>query len=137
MKSFSLNMSAKDRATGRFKSRVNRALVTAVISAKREKGLTQSQIADRMGVDKPTLSLIVNGRGNLTLKTIGEICWALGLRPEITFSKIQHESVVRAMHPHTPAETGNKAETSPRSTHASKTAFHSTKEAETLRTGSS
>lgn len=137
MKSFSLNMSAKDRATGRFKSRVNRALVEAVIRAKREKGLTQSQIADRMGVDKSTLSQIVNGRGNLTLRTIGEISWAVGQRPDITFSKIQPASVVRATHPPTPVKTGNEAETLPRSTYTSKTAFNSTKEAVTLRSGSS
>lgn len=92
MKLFSLNISPKDRATGRFKGRVNRALVKAVITAKREKNLTQSQIADQMGVDKPTFSRIINGRGNLTLKTIGDISWVLGLRPDITFSKIQHES---------------------------------------------
>ena len=54
MKLFSLNISPKDRAAGGFKGRVNRALVKAVITAKREKNLTQSQIADQMGVDKST-----------------------------------------------------------------------------------
>lgn len=137
MKSFSPNMSAKDRATGRFKSRVNRALVTAVISAKREKGLTQSQIADRMGVDKPTLSQIVNGRGNLTLKTISEICWALGLRPEITFSKIQHERVGRATHLAMQASERNDSEALPPSAYPNNAAVNSTKEAVTLRSGSS
>ena len=37
MKLFSLNISLKDRAAGGFKGRVNRALVKAVITAKREK----------------------------------------------------------------------------------------------------
>ena len=137
MKSFSLNMSAKDRATGRFKSRVNRALMTAAITAKREKGLTQSQIADRMGVDKPTLSRIINGRGNLTLKTIGEVCWALGLRADITFSEIQHEGSDRAKRPAMQVKPGSKSEALPRSSCLSNTAFNSTKEADTLRTGSS
>ena len=54
MKLFSLNISPKDRAAGGFKGRINRALVKAVITAKREKNLTQSQIADQMGVDKST-----------------------------------------------------------------------------------
>ena len=44
MKLFSLNISPKDRAIGRFKSRVNRALVKAVITAKREKNLPSPKL---------------------------------------------------------------------------------------------
>lgn len=135
MKLFSLNMSPKERATGRFKSRVNRTLVRAVIEAKREKKLTQSQIADQMGVDKSTFSRIINGRGNLTLKTIGDVSWVLGLRPDITFSKIQHDSADGANHPAMQANTGNKSEVLPQSSHL--TAFVWKQEAEMSRTGSS
>lgn len=85
--SFSLKISPKDRATGRFKSRVNRKLLNAVLSAKKERGLTQSQIAELIGVDKSTISKILNGKGNLTLKTIGDISWAVGLVPDIDFKK--------------------------------------------------
>lgn len=85
--SYSLKISPKDRATGRFKSRVNRRLLNAILSAKKEHGLTQSQIAKLMDVDKSTLSKILNGKGNLTLKTIGDISWAVGLVPNINFEK--------------------------------------------------
>ena len=137
MKSFSLNMSAKERATGRFKSRVNRTLVRAVILAKREKELTQSQIADQMGVDKSTFSRIINGRGNLTLKTIGDISWVLGLRPDITFSKVRHESFDGANHPAMQVNTEKKSEALPHSNYSSNNTYNLTQEAEVSRTGSS
>lgn len=83
--SFNLKLPAKDRATGRFMSRVHRALAKAVSEAKENKGLTQQQIADAMGVDKSVVSRILSGESNLTLKTIGDISWVLGLKPEVSF----------------------------------------------------
>lgn len=135
MKSFSLNMSPKERATGRFMGRVNRALVKAVITAKREKNLTQSQIAEQMEVDKSTISRIINGRGNLTLRTIGEISWVLGLRPDITFSKIQHKNFDRENHPAIEVKTGKRTDVLPRSSHS--TAFVWKQDTENSNTGSS
>lgn len=87
--SFKLKLSAKDRATGRFMSRVHRALAKVVTEAKAEKGLTQQQIADAMGVDKSVVSRILNGESNLTLKTIGDISWVLGIKPEVTFRPVE------------------------------------------------
>ena len=118
--SFSLKISAKDQATGRFKSRVNWAMVMAVVKAKKRRNVTQSQIADKMGVDKSTLSRIINGQGNLTLKTIGDISWALGLRPDITFTEVQHEGMDRANHPAMRAELTRKSDELPRSSQLNK-----------------
>ena len=135
MKLFSLNIKPKDRATGRFMGRVNRALVKAVITAKREKNLTQSQIAEQMEVDKSTISRIINGRGNLTLRTIGEISWVLGLRPDITFSKIQNDSVDRASRPAMEVKTRSKSEVLPHSNYPSNNTYNLAQE-EVSRTGS-
>ncbi len=87
--SFKLKLSPKDRATGRFMSRVHRALAKVVTEAKAETGLTQQQIADAMGVDKSVVSRILNGESNLTLKTIGDISWVLGFKPEVTFRPVE------------------------------------------------
>lgn len=135
--SFRLNISAKDRATGRFMGRVNRALVKAVIEAKREKNLTQSQIAEQMEVDKSTISRIINGRGNLTLRTIGDISWVLGLQPNITFSRIQHESFDGVNHPAMQVEARKRPEALPSSNYPNDTTIDLTQGAEKLRTGSS
>ncbi|WP_297097857.1 helix-turn-helix transcriptional regulator [uncultured Draconibacterium sp.] len=42
--------------------------------------LTQSQLADRLGVEKGQVSRIENGRYNLTLASIDKIAAALGAR---------------------------------------------------------
>lgn len=97
--SFSVKISAKDRATGRFMSRVHRALIKAVNQAKADKQISQAQIAEAMGVDKSVVSRILNGEGNLTLKTIGDISWAVGLRPEFRFEKIAPIVDVTSNHP--------------------------------------
>jgi transcriptional regulator with XRE-family HTH domain len=99
--SYKMKISKRDRSAGRFKSRVHRALMKAVIAAKTEKGMTQSQIAELMEVDKSVVSRILNGQGNLTLKTIGEISWVLGLRPDISFVEIDAGAAMHANHvPH-------------------------------------
>lgn len=123
--SYSMKISKRDRATGRFKSRVHRALMKAVIAAKNERNLTQSQIASLMEVDKSVVSRILNGRGNLTLKTIGDISWVLGLRPEISFVELdagvaqnanhmQQEQVVASEAAKTPSGSNGWVVTSPR-----------------------
>jgi len=101
--SFKLKISSKDRATGRFMSRVHRALAKVVAETKLEKGLTQQQIADAMGVDKSVVSRILNGESNLTLKTIGDITWALGIKPEVTFKSIAVEASRTVNHVAMPA----------------------------------
>lgn len=96
--SFKIKITAKDRSTGRFMSRVHRALAKIVTQMKDEKGLTQQQIADAMGVDKSVVSRILNGESNLTLKTIGDVSWAVGLKPELTFKPIEVVEAPRANH---------------------------------------
>ena len=99
--SYKMKISRLDRSAGRFKSRVHRALMKAVMAAKKEKGMTQSQIAELMGVDKSVVSRVLNGQGNLTLKTIGEISWVLGLRPELSFVKLDADLSTHSNHvPH-------------------------------------
>lgn len=89
--SFSLGLTAKEKAGGRFAARTHRVLAQAIRKAKAEKGITQSEIAHALGVNKSVVSRILSGEGNLTLRTIGEIAWAVGLRPELHFNSIKKE----------------------------------------------
>ncbi|MCE2522362.1 MAG: helix-turn-helix transcriptional regulator [Rhodobacteraceae bacterium] len=111
-----MKVNAKDKATGRFKSRVNGALVEAVAKAKRDRNLTQSQIADQMGIEESTLSRILNGQRNLTLKTIGDACWVLGMCPDIIFTEAQQECLDRADHPAVRTDMRRQTDEPPRST---------------------
>lgn len=47
---------------------------------RKKKHLTQSQLADKLGMEKGQISKIENGKFNLTLTTINKIASALGAR---------------------------------------------------------
>lgn len=83
MTSFSFGRPKKDRAATRFMSRVHRALVRAALQRKKTDGLSQRALAERLEVDKAMISRIFSGRGNPTIRTLGELFWALEVEPDI------------------------------------------------------
>jgi transcriptional regulator with XRE-family HTH domain len=42
-----------------------------------EAGLTQTEMAKRLGISQPTLNRLESGAQNTTLKTLGQLCRAL------------------------------------------------------------
>ncbi len=48
-----------------------------------ELGLTQRDLARRVGVSDARMSLILSGRENLTLRTLSDLGWASGVRFEV------------------------------------------------------
>lgn len=44
-------------------------------------GLTKATLAEKMGVNKSVVTRSLRGDQNLTLRTIADLCWALGVRP--------------------------------------------------------
>jgi transcriptional regulator with XRE-family HTH domain len=48
-----------------------------------ELAITQRELAARLGVSEARVSRIMTGRENLTLKTLADLGWALGLRFEV------------------------------------------------------
>lgn len=46
-------------------------------------GLSQRELADRLGVSEGRVSQLLSGRQNLTLRTLGALGWALGVRFEL------------------------------------------------------
>jgi transcriptional regulator with XRE-family HTH domain len=45
----------------------------------REQGVSQRELAQRLGRSEAWISRVLNGRENTTLKTVAELGWALGL----------------------------------------------------------
>lgn len=86
--SFKFDISDKDRASARFIGNVHRSLAAEIARAGREDGLTQKQISDKLETNKSKISRLISGRTNITLRTIAEICWAIGLEPKMVLSKI-------------------------------------------------
>ena len=55
---------------------------------RKQKKLTQSQLAEKLGMEKGQISRIENGRFNLTLATINKIASELGVRVNFSFQMI-------------------------------------------------
>ncbi|MFV0800591.1 helix-turn-helix domain-containing protein [Brucella anthropi] len=85
--SYKLKISDKDRVSGRFMSDVRKALLKAAIDEKESNRITQQEIADKLGVNRSVINRWLRGDGNLTLRSIGEIAWALGYKPKFSLDK--------------------------------------------------
>lgn len=48
---------------------------------RREAGLTQAEMARRLGISRPTLTRLENANQNVTLKTLKQLCRALKCGP--------------------------------------------------------
>lgn len=85
--SFKLQMSPKDKASARFISAVQKAIIEIALSERELTSITQQEIANRLGVNRSVINRILKGEANLTLRSIAEFTWALGYTPNIQFFK--------------------------------------------------
>ncbi|MEO9168125.1 MAG: helix-turn-helix transcriptional regulator [Aestuariivirga sp.] len=83
------NVSRKDRIAARFLGQTHALLSNIAVEVFREKGITQSEMARQLGVDRSFVSRILKGVGNPTIRTIGEIAGVLGYRPQLVFHKVE------------------------------------------------
>jgi transcriptional regulator with XRE-family HTH domain len=72
----------------------NRAVVTVLTASRREAGLTQRELADRLPPwlqwDYSTVAKVETGRRRLDLVEFMEIAKALKLDPEVLFGRVAH-----------------------------------------------
>ncbi len=52
--------------------------------AMEEAGVTKAELANRMGATKGYVSQVLSGSRNMTLRTLADICFALGNKPTIS-----------------------------------------------------
>lgn len=83
MISFDFDLSEKEVAGSTAIMRFGRKLAGAFARKARTEKLTQAEIAARLEVDKAVVSRMLAGNANLTLRSFGELCWAMGVQPEI------------------------------------------------------
>jgi transcriptional regulator with XRE-family HTH domain len=81
MPSFQISISPSRRAAGRFVGFVRRALQRALVEEQEKGGLSQSEIARRIGVHRSVISRELQGRKDITLSRVAELSWAMGRRP--------------------------------------------------------
>jgi transcriptional regulator with XRE-family HTH domain len=67
--------------------------VEEMLECLEKRGLTQSWLAEQMGVSRAHVSRILNARPNMTLLTIAKIAIALGVKPDVVLdiSKDKHQ----------------------------------------------
>lgn len=87
MMSFRLPITGKNRKAGRFIASVHRELQRALVEAKAATGITQQALSELLGVNRSVVNRRFLGKTNLTLRTIGEIAWALGYDPVLEFRR--------------------------------------------------
>jgi len=91
---FCLGASEKDLAGADHVLETGRALLAAVERAQREGGLTRKELADRLGVDKSVVTRMLTGNANLTLKTLGEIAWAIGCKARTSVTNENYREAI-------------------------------------------
>lgn len=56
----------------------------AIWAALEDAGVTKTELATRMGATKSYVSQVLSGSRNMTLRTLSDICFALGKKPTVT-----------------------------------------------------
>lgn len=78
MASFQLKIKPNRRAAARFVDRVRQSLQAAVVADRDRIGITQSKIAEAIGVHRSVISRELHGRQDITLGRVAELAWAMG-----------------------------------------------------------
>ena len=60
-------------------------LIYAMVESRREKNISQQELADVTGINRSDISKIENGNANPSLRTIKRVAKGLGKRVEIRF----------------------------------------------------
>lgn len=87
MTSYKVSISDKRRYSSRFITKTNIFMIKTIKDKLFSDGKTQRFLSEKTGIDEGTISRIMKGEGNLTLRTIGELAWAVGLSFELQISK--------------------------------------------------
>jgi hypothetical protein len=76
--SLQFDVGEKSRKVAKFIGKVHRELQRALEYEKKNRRITQQQIASLIGVNRSVINREFLGGGNLTLRRLAELAWALG-----------------------------------------------------------
>jgi len=72
--------------------------ISAIRGVLNTRGLTQAEVAKRMGVTPGRVSHLMSGRRNVTLTALADMAWALGMRVELRLEAIEDLASTPALH---------------------------------------
>jgi transcriptional regulator with XRE-family HTH domain len=81
MTSLQIFLSPSRRTATRFIGAVRRALQKALVEEAKKSGLTQAEVARRIGVNRSIINRELRGVENLSLGRVAELAWAMGRTP--------------------------------------------------------
>ena len=85
--SFQIGLTPSRRAAARFVTAVRRKLQRAYVEEQQESGLTQTAIANALGVHRSVINRELRGRKDITLGRVAELAWAMGRLAEFALPK--------------------------------------------------
>ena len=88
MSSFQVTITPSKRAAGRVISRARRVIQRALAEEAHRHGLTQSDLARALGINRSVINREIQGTSDITLGRVGELAWALGRRATITLGAL-------------------------------------------------
>jgi transcriptional regulator with XRE-family HTH domain len=83
MTSFQITLSPSKRAAARFVNNVRRKLQQALAEESQKSGLTQTDIANTIGVHRSVINRELRGRKDITLGRVAELASAMGRKAEL------------------------------------------------------
>lgn len=98
MTSFDFDLSEKELAGADHVMRVGRQLVAAFVRKARKEKISKAELARRLDLDKAAITRMLRGNTNLTLRSVGELCWAMGIHPDVKLYD-DPQPVERTNHP--------------------------------------
>lgn len=93
MTSFQISITPSRRAAARFVTAVRRALQKALAEEHGKSGLSQSELARQIGVNRSVISRELNGYNDLTLGRVAELAHAMGRIPEFSLPTIDDVTI--------------------------------------------
>lgn len=97
MTSFQIQLPDDQEVFLRFHGEVMEEIRAAYDKAHRESNLTQSDVAQKLGVHKSRVHRLLNGDLNMTERTIAALAWALGCRPRLHLEAAKNHDVNRPL----------------------------------------
>lgn len=61
------------------------SLIAAMLDARQKSGLTQAQVAERMGVKQPVVAKLESGKSNVSFDTLKRYAHATGCKVKVEF----------------------------------------------------
>lgn len=80
--SYRLKIDPKSRKSARFISLLQKKIQEALVAS----GMTQQEVAEKLGVDRSVVNRRLKGRANLTARSIAEFAYAFDMDVDVNFS---------------------------------------------------